>query len=123
MLKESLDKNEVCEIEEVHEDILKKVSSVLLPFDTILRLAEIFKVLGEPTRMRIIDALSHSELCVCDLADLLGMSSSAISHHLRVLRNTRLVKYRKDGKSVIYSLDDEHIVQLFQQGLEHVEHS
>ena len=95
MLKESLDKNEVCEIEEVHEDILKKVSSVLLPFDTILRLAEIFKVLGEPTRMRIIDALSHSELCVCDLADLLGMSSSAISHHLRVLRNTRLVKYRK----------------------------
>jgi len=123
MLKESLDKNDVCEIEEVHEDILKKVSSVLLPFDTILRLAEIFKVLGEPTRMRIIDALSHNELCVCDLADLLGMSSSAISHHLRVLRNTRLVKYRKDGKSVIYSLDDEHIVQLFQQGLEHVEHS
>ena len=120
MLKNDYD--DMCSETEIHEDKLKDVMSVLLPFDTIVRLSEIFKVLGEPTRMRIIDALSHCELCVCDLAELLGMTSSAISHHLRVLRNTRLVKYRKEGKSVFYSLDDDHIMQLFQQGLEHINH-
>jgi DNA-binding transcriptional ArsR family regulator len=120
MRKEDYD--DVCKETEIHEDTLKDVKSVLLPFDTILRLSDVFKVLGEPTRMRIIDSLSHCELCVCDLAEILGMTSSAISHHLRVLRNTRLVKYRKEGKSVFYSLDDDHIMQLFQQGLEHIKH-
>lgn len=88
----------------------------------VQRLAAIFKVLGEPTRIRIVDALSKGELCVCDLALLLAMSSSAVSHQLRVLRDAGLVKYRKEGKSAIYSLDDTHVLLLFKQGLAHVEH-
>jgi len=88
-----------------------------------LRLSEIFKVLGDPTRIKIIYALSKYEMCVCDIADALGMSQSAISHQLRLLRNLKLVKYRREGKSAIYSLDDDHILQLFNQGMEHVKHS
>lgn len=87
------------------------------------RLSEVFKVLGDPTRIKIIYALSKYEMCVCDIADALGMSQSAISHQLRLMRNLKLVKYRKEGKSAIYSLDDDHILQLFNQGLEHVNHS
>jgi DNA-binding transcriptional ArsR family regulator len=85
-------------------------------------LAEIFKALGDVTRVKILYLLANAELCVCDIADALNMTQSAISHQLRVLRDLRLVKFRKDGKSVFYSLDDEHILQLFSQGLEHVEH-
>jgi len=91
------------------------------PGETILRLAETFKVLGDPTRMKIIFALSLEELCVCDIANLLGTTKSAVSHQLRVLRNMRLVKYRKDGKMVYYSLDDGHINHLIEEGLRHVE--
>jgi len=86
-------------------------------------MAATFKVLGDPTRIRILDALSREELCVCDLALLLGTSSSAISHQLRVLRDARLVKYRKEGKMAFYSLDDNHVLTLFEQGLEHVGHT
>ena len=88
----------------------------------IIDLSQTFKALGDPTRLRIIDALSKSELCVCDIAEILGMSQSAISHQLRVLRNLRLIKYRKEGKLAIYSLDDDHVLQLFNQGLEHINH-
>ncbi len=102
----------------------KKVASLrgkMKPGETILRLAETFKVLGDPTRMKIIFALSLEELCVCDIANLLGTTKSAVSHQLRVLRNMRLVKYRKDGKMVYYSLDDGHINHLIEEGLRHVE--
>jgi ArsR family transcriptional regulator len=85
-----------------------------------MALAEFFKVFGDSTRLKILYALSMSEMCVCDLAALLSMSQSAISHQLKVLRQTRLIKYRKDGKVVYYSLDDDHIRRVFEQGLAHV---
>lgn len=85
-------------------------------------LSQIFKALGDPTRLKIIELLSYGELCVFDIAETLKMTQSAISHQLRTLRNLRLVKYRKEGKQVIYSLDDEHVLRLFEQGLEHVNH-
>lgn len=85
-------------------------------------LSQIFKALGDPTRLKIIEVLSNRELCVHDIADSLSMTQSAISHQLRTLRNLRLVKYRKEGKQAIYSLDDIHVLRLFEQGLEHVNH-
>ena len=84
-------------------------------------LAETFRALGDPTRVRILDALSHGELCVCDLAAVLSLSQSAVSHQLRFLRSLRLVKPRREGRMVFYSLDDRHVVDLLQQGLRHVE--
>src|ERR1043165_654255 len=84
-------------------------------------LAETFKLLGDATRVRILDALSRSELCVCDIARLLGLSESAVSHQLRLLRGLRLVRPRRVGRMVFYALDDQHIVQLFEQGLIHVQ--
>src|SRR5438270_13420078 len=89
--------------------------------DSARALAETFKVLGDTTRVRILDALSRSELCVQDLAGRVGISESAVSHQLRVLRGMRLVRQRRDGRLVYYTLDDQHIVGLFVQGLEHVE--
>ncbi len=86
-------------------------------------LAETFKVLGDLTRVRMLDALSHSELCVGDLAGLLGLTESAVSHQLRLLRSMRLVRSRRAGRMVIYMLDDDHILKLFRQGLDHVEES
>jgi DNA-binding transcriptional ArsR family regulator len=86
------------------------------------RLAQTFKVLGDATRVRILSALAGTELCVCDLADALQMTPSAISHQLSILRRMRLVRTRKQGRQVFYALDDEHIEQLFQRGLEHVAH-
>ena len=84
-------------------------------------LAETFRVLGDVTRVRMLDALSRSELCVCDLARLLGLSESAVSHQLRLLRGMRLVRPRREGRMMFYALDDQHIVRLFEQGLKHVE--
>ena len=84
-------------------------------------LTEIFRVLGDPTRVRILDALSRSELCVGDLASQLSVTESAVSHQLRLLRGMRLVKSRRDGRHIYYTLDDHHIVGLFEQGLEHVQ--
>ncbi|KGG80867.1 hypothetical protein Y919_03740 [Caloranaerobacter azorensis H53214] len=111
-----------CQIICPNENIVNKVKKELLNDDTIIKLSDIFKALSDPTRLKIINALLNSELCVCDIAAVLSMSQSAISHQLRILRNLRLVKYRKEGKSAIYSLDDDHILQLFSQGLEHVKH-
>nr|WP_226984226.1 metalloregulator ArsR/SmtB family transcription factor [Halothermothrix orenii] len=88
--------------------------------EIINRLAELFKTMSDPTRVKIIYALRERELCVCDISELLNMSPSAVSHQLRVLRNMNLVKYRKEGRSVFYSLDDDHVLTLFSQGLEHV---
>ncbi|MFH2118778.1 MAG: metalloregulator ArsR/SmtB family transcription factor [Pseudomonadota bacterium] len=91
------------------------------PDETLYKLAATFKVLGDPTRTKIISALLQEELCVCDLASLIGISQSAISHQLRVLRNMNLVKYRKDGRIAYYSLDDDHISSILTAGLKHVE--
>src|SRR4051812_16890585 len=93
----------------------------LLGDASAVALADTFKVLGDVTRVRILDALAHAEVPVCDLASLLGLTQSAVSHQLRLLRNTRLVKSRRDGQHIYYTLDDHHIVKLFEQGLEHVQ--
>ena len=94
-----------------------------LPDDsTAIRLAETFKALSDPTRVRIVSLLADAELCVCDLAAALDMSQSAVSHQLRTLRDRRLVRWRRDGKQVFYTLDDEHVADLFQIGLDHVAH-
>ena len=94
----------------------------LLPEETVIRLAEVFKILGDPTRVNILSVLATREMCVCDLAAALSMGQSAISHQLRILRGARLVKYRKEGKEAWYSLDDDHVVSLMKQALEHLGH-
>ena len=93
----------------------------LLTDGSVVALAETFRVLGDTTRVRILDVLSRAELCVCDIARLLGLTESAVSHQLRLLRGMRLVRSRRSGRMIFYSLDDQHIVGLFEQGLEHVE--
>lgn len=109
-----------CQTEFVHTDAVAAVAAKMADEESLLELAELFKAFADSTRVRILHALSFSELCVCDLACILSMSSSAISHQLRVLRAQKIVKYRKDGKNVIYSLDDDHVSVLLQHGLEHV---
>src|SRR5262245_11176860 len=89
--------------------------------ETVIALAETFRVLGDTTRVRILDALSRAEVCVCDLAAMLKVTESAVSHQLRLLRSLRLVKSRRDGRHIYYTLADQHIVKLFEQGLEHVQ--
>jgi ArsR family transcriptional regulator len=109
-----------CDCNVIHEDVVNRVKKALPDEEALLNLAELFKVFGDTTRVRIISALIHAEMCVCDIASLLGMTKSAISHQLRALRQTKLVKYRKEGKVVYYSLDDDHVATLFAQGLLHV---
>ena len=98
-------------------DILKQVDD-----KTLFRLADLYKVFGDPTRIRILYVLSKQELCVQDIADELSMTQSAISHQLRILKQSFLVKNRRDGKTIYYSLDDDHVAAIMAQGLEHVEH-
>jgi len=98
-----------------------QVRERLLADDAAAALAETFKVLGDVTRVRILDALARDEVAVCDLAEMLGVTQSAVSHQLRLLRHARLVKSRRDGQHIYYTLDDHHIVGLFEQGLEHVQ--
>lgn len=112
--------NEFCEIHQVHEEKVSQVKKVMLPEEKAQALAQIFKTLGDPTRIRIIFALMQGELCVCDLAEITSSSESAVSHHLRLLRTQKLVKYRREGKNLFYSLDDHHVEKLFKEGLEHV---
>jgi len=111
----------VCEIEYVNAIKVKSVARVMKSAAVIGLLAETFKALGDPTRIRIVYALSREELCVCDLANLFGVSQSAVSHSLRVLRQLNLVKFRKEGKIAYYTLDDEHIEHLLDEGFRHVE--
>lgn len=111
---------DVCEVAVIHEDKVRALKERLLSGRTVQGVAEIFKAMGDPTRAQIVHTLAQEELCVCDLAAVLGMGVSAVSHHLRVLRNLRLVKFRKDGRIVYYSLDDEHVMSIFTEGLRHV---
>jgi ArsR family transcriptional regulator len=114
---------ELCEDRYIDEDKVRQAQEHLIDGLAATRLAEVFKALSDPSRVRIISALSQTELCVYDLSTTLGMSQSAVSHQLRSLRELHLVRYRKEGRHVYYELDDEHIRDLFQRGLEHVEHS
>ena len=109
-----------CDCNTIHEEVVAEVRKHMPEEEALLNLADMFKVFGDSTRVKIVCALLHSEMCVCDIAVLLGMTKSAISHQLRVLRQTRLVKYRKDGKVVYYSLDDEHVSNIFAQGMSHI---
>ena len=109
-----------CTCSVIHEDIINIARNKMPEEETLYDLAELFKVFGDTTRIKIICALFESEMCVCDIATLLCMNQSAISHQLRVLKQARLVKFRKDGKVVYYSLDDEHIKLIFDLGLIHI---
>ena len=109
-----------CDCSVIHEDVVNKVKESMPQEENLYDLAELFKVFGDTTRIKILYALFASEMCVCDIAVLLNMTQSAISHQLRVLKQARLVKYKKEGKVVYYSLDDEHIQQIFDQGLIHI---
>lgn len=113
----------LCEIDCVHADQVKQARGALPPDAAVGSLAETFKTLGDPTRLRIVAALAGQELCVCDIAAVLGASQSAVSHSLRALRQLRLVRYRKSGKIAYYSLDDDHISILLREGLRHVTES
>lgn len=113
-------REDFCEVHQVHEEKVAEVKRIMLPDEKAQALAQIFKTLGDPTRIRIIFALMQGELCVCDLAEITNSSESSVSHHLRLLRTQKLVKYRREGKNLFYSLDDHHVEKLFREGLEHV---
>ena len=113
--------DDVCDLVQIDLARVRKIRALLVPGEAVGALAETFRALGDPTRVRILDALSHGELCVCDLAAVLGLSQSAVSHQLRLLRGLRLVRPRRDGRVVFYSLDDQHIMAILRQTLQHVE--
>lgn len=112
---------ESCSFLCVHEDVVAQVQRSLPEEQQLLRLADLFKVFGDGTRVRILYVLLQAEVCVCDLANLLGMTQSAVSHQLRILKQARLIKARRDGKTVFYSLADDHVATLLRQGMEHVD--
>jgi ArsR family transcriptional regulator len=123
VLTEATETAETCAIFHLDPGKVAALKQTLIADASVASLAETFRVLGDQTRVRILDALSRSELCVCDIARLVGLSESAISHQLRLLRGMRLVRPRRAGRMVYYALDDQHIVRLFEQGLEHVQES
>lgn len=111
----------LCESNEIHEDLLKIVDETLPEETELYDLAELFKVFGDSTRIRILFVLFEAEVCVCDLAKALNMTQSAISHQLRILKQNKLVKSRREGKSIFYSLADDHVRTIINQGREHIE--
>ena len=113
--------NDSCEIEFVDAEKVESVRKAMRPADAVSLLADTFRLLGDPTRVRIAFALSKEELCVCDIANLLGVSQSAVSHSLRTLRQMKLVRFRREGKIAYYTLDDEHIANLLDEGFRHVD--
>lgn len=112
---------ELCETEEVHENLLKLVNETMPEETELYDLAELFKVFGDSTRIRILFVLFEAEVCVCDIARVLNMTQSAISHQLRILKQSKLVKSRREGKSIFYSLADDHVRTIIAMGREHVE--
>jgi ArsR family transcriptional regulator, lead/cadmium/zinc/bismuth-responsive transcriptional repressor len=110
----------VCDCTIIHQDVVENVKKAMTGFSKAYELSDFFKILGDATRINILMALSHSEMCVCDLSSLLNMTHSAVSHQLRLLKQYRLVRFRKSGKIVYYSLDDQHIGEVLAVGLNHV---
>lgn len=111
-----------CDCNIIHGDIVKDTISKMPKEDMFYKIAEFFKIIGDQTRTKILFALDQNEMCVCDIANVLNMSKSSISHQLAILRKSGIVKYRKEGKEVYYTLDDEHVKQVFEVGIEHIEH-
>lgn len=110
-----------CQEETIHEDAVESVRNQLPPDELLYDLAELFKIFGDSTRIKILYALLERELCVCDIAKLMDVTQSAVSHQLRVLKHSKLVKFRREGKTVYYSLADEHVIRILSQGMEHIE--
>lgn len=119
-LTEKIEELEVCDCTETHPNLLKIVKETIPDESELYDLAELFKVFGDSTRIRILYVLFEADVCVCDLAESLNMTQSAISHQLRILKNSKLVKSRRDGKSIIYSLADEHVRTIIAQGTIHL---
>lgn len=112
--------SEMCECEVIHKDVVDRVKQAMEDTEVLYALSDFFKVMSDSTRMRIMAALDNGEMCVCDLSEVLGMTKSAISHQLKVLKDARLVKFRREGKNVFYSLNDHHIKTIFEMGIEHI---
>ena len=112
---------DICLCNIIHQDVIDLVKPQLINNNSVFELAELFKSFSDPTRVKILNALSLSEMCVCDIAQLLNMGQSAISHQLRVLKQAELVKFRRDGKTMFYSLADSHVRTIIDQGFEHIE--
>ena len=116
-------KNEfICDCNIIHKDVVQNTIKQMADEDTFNKLAEFFKILGDTTRTKNLSALDKNEMCECDIANVLNMSKSSISHQLGTLRRSGIVKCRKVGKEVFYSLDDEHVKEVFEVGMEHIEH-
>ena len=113
--------SDCCDATEIHEELLKRVNENMPEEDKLYDLAELFKVFGDSTRIRILFVLFEAEVCVCDLAEALNMTQSAISHQLKILKQSKLVKARREGKSVFCSLADGHVRTIIAQGMEHIE--
>lgn len=111
---------ERCEVEHTHPEVISRIMAKMPPEEQLYDLAELFKVFGDSTRMRILFVLFESEMCVCDIAGLLGMTQSAISHQLRILKQSGLIKARRQGKEVYYSLADDHVSAIVEMGYEHI---
>jgi len=114
-------KTDICQVQCIHPEAVDRVKGQMPSQDILMDLADFFKVFGDHTRIRILSALYQEELCVCDLVEVLGMNQSAVSHQLRVLRGAKVVKFRKEGKMVYYSLDDAHVRELLSDGLAHIQ--
>ena len=114
------DNDSCCEVKIIHTDLLRTVSENMPDEDKLLDLADLFKVFGDSTRIRILFVLFEAEVCVCDIAEALNMTISAISHQLKILKDSRLVKSRREGKSVFYSLADDHVRAIIGQGMDHI---
>ena len=112
----------ICDCSVIHKDVVENTTKKMPDWDTFVKLAEFFKIIGDTTRARILFALDQNEMCVCDIANVLGMSKSSISHQLGTLRRSGIVKCRKEGKEVFYMLDDEHVKEVFEIGMEHIKH-
>ena len=120
---DAFEKNKICESCEenvIHPGLVEKAARLLPPEEALYDLAELFKVFGDSTRIKLLYALLESEMCVCDLAQLLGLTQSAVSHQLRVLKTSKLVRNRREGKTVFYALDDDHVRRMLEMGMEHL---
>ncbi|MBR6473196.1 MAG: winged helix-turn-helix transcriptional regulator [Firmicutes bacterium] len=119
-MTKNTDKIEICDCNTIHEDIVKEVSAQMKDDEVLMELSDTFKVFSDYTRIKILYALLNHEMCVCDISALLGMTKSAVSHQLRVLKQANLVKNRRDGKVVYYSIADEHVETIISNGMDHV---
>ena len=114
--------NLMCDCNVIHENKVKESKKNMLKLKTITDMSNFFKILGEPTRIKILNTLDNNEMCVCDIANVLNMTKSTISHQLNILRINNIVKFKKVGKEVYYTLDDEHVKEVFEIALSHIGH-